>query len=136
MGNEAGEVEFAGDEKDDGADGAEPAVSASLALGGLEQTIDGFEKAVGLSGADPSQHALEMVEDHGGDVFHRLDLRTAHVRAPLLEQCPHDMGLLASEDLAQLLAVLPGSCRALGGHLGQQCVELASLCPSNSPAVL
>ena len=39
---EAREVELAGDQEDDGAHGVEPGVAAGLALGGLEQAVDGF----------------------------------------------------------------------------------------------
>ena len=44
------EIEFSGEQEDDGAVGGEVAVSTGLVLGGLEQAVDGFEEAVGLSG--------------------------------------------------------------------------------------
>ena len=60
VGIDPGEVELAGDEKDDGTDGAEADVSASLALGRLEQPVDGLQEAVGLTRSDPGEDALEM----------------------------------------------------------------------------
>ena len=43
-----GEVELAGNEEVDHPDCGETAVSASLALGSLEQAVDGLEEAGGL----------------------------------------------------------------------------------------
>ena len=45
---ECEEVEFACDEKQDRSHGFEASVSACLALGGLKQSVDGFDEAVGL----------------------------------------------------------------------------------------
>jgi hypothetical protein len=36
-----------------------------------------------------------MIKDHLGDLFHRLNLGAHDIRAPLLEQLAHDVGLLA-----------------------------------------
>jgi hypothetical protein len=49
------EVELAGDEKYDGANGREAAVAARLALGGLEQAVDGFEKVWRVCATMPSR---------------------------------------------------------------------------------
>jgi hypothetical protein len=40
---EAGEIEFARDEKQDRSHGFEASVSACLAFGGLKQSVDGFD---------------------------------------------------------------------------------------------
>ena len=47
---EAGEIEFARDEKEDGAHRSEARVTAGPALGSLKQTVDGLDEAVGLAG--------------------------------------------------------------------------------------
>ncbi len=57
MGVEVGEVKFAGDAEDHGADGGEQTVSARLALGGLEQAVQGSEEAVGLPRLRPGDDA-------------------------------------------------------------------------------
>jgi len=38
------EVEFAGEQEDHGANRGDPAIAACLALGGLEQAVQGFQK--------------------------------------------------------------------------------------------
>ena len=43
-------VELAGDQEDDGLDGGQARESASAALGGLEQAVEGFQESVGLAG--------------------------------------------------------------------------------------
>ena len=50
---EGREVELASDEEDDRANGLEATVAAGLALGGLEQPVEGFQEAVGLPGLRP-----------------------------------------------------------------------------------
>ncbi len=44
---DVGEIELAGEEEDDGADGGEVAIATRLAFDGLEQVVDSFE------GTDP-----------------------------------------------------------------------------------
>ena len=41
------EVESACDQEDHGTNGREPAITAGLALGGLEEAIQGFQEAIG-----------------------------------------------------------------------------------------
>jgi hypothetical protein len=48
-----GEVEFTGKQENDGADRGEPAVATRLALGRLKQSVDRFQKAVGLARLRP-----------------------------------------------------------------------------------
>lgn len=79
------EVEFSGDEEDDGTVGSEATVSASLTLGGLEQLVDGLQEAVGLARGDPGEDALEVVTDHGGNLLHRFDLGSHDIGTPWLE---------------------------------------------------
>lgn len=57
---ELAEVELAGDQEEHGPHGFEPAVAAGLTLGRLEQAIERFEEAVGLSGLGPSDDAVEV----------------------------------------------------------------------------
>lgn len=69
------------------------------------------------------------------DLFHRFDFRTQHVRAPLGEEDEHDIRLLASEDLAQLLPVQRGARRAMAGHVREQRIDLAALGSTEVAAV-
>ena len=119
MGIDLGEIEFAGEQEDNGTNGGEPAVAAGLAFGGLEQTVDRFEETVGLAGLGPGNDAFEMVTDQLGDGLHRFDLRAQHVSAPLAKQSSYDVDLFAVENLAQLFAVLPRPSGALDGQLGE-----------------
>jgi len=45
-----GEVEPSGDEEDHGLHRLKAGVSTRLAFGGLEQAVDGLDKAIGLAG--------------------------------------------------------------------------------------
>src|SRR6202167_1341328 len=114
---EAGEIELAGDEKEDGAHRREARVTASLALGSLKQAVDGLDEAVGLAGLSPGDDAIEVPANHSRHVLHRLDLRVHDVGAPLPQHLGDDMDLLALENLAQLLAIQPGAGGALCGVL-------------------
>ena len=133
---DAEEVELAGDHEDDPVEGTEPAVAAGLALGRLDEPMDGLQEPVGLARSDPGEDAVEMSADHVGDFFHRLDLRAQHVTAPAVEQKACNVWLLAGEDLAQVLTVLPGACGARGGHLGEQPLEHSPLCDDELGPVL
>ena len=84
----------------------------------------------------PGEDALEMSTDHLGDFLHRLDLRAQHVAAPAIAQQACNLRLLAGEDLAQFLAILPGACGAGGIHLGEQPIELSALRGSEGGAIL
>src|SRR5471030_751055 len=102
---EGGEVEFACDEKQDRSHGFEASVSACLALGGLKQSVDGFDEAVRLAGLGPGDDAVKVSANQSHHVLHRFDLRTHNVGAPLLQHLGDDIDLLALENLAQLLAI-------------------------------
>jgi hypothetical protein len=78
-------------------------------LGGLEQAVEGFEEAVGLTGLRPCDDALEVAPHHGRNLLHRLDLGAHDAGAPVQQHLSHDVDLLAFEDLAQLLLVDPRS---------------------------
>ena len=123
---EAGEIEFAGDEKEHSAHGSEARVAASLALGGLKQTVDGLDEAVGLAGLGPADDAVEVLADHSGDLLHRGDAGAHDIGAPLPEHGGNDIDLLAVEDVAQVLAVEPGASGALAGRLRDQAVEVGA----------
>jgi len=109
------EIEFAGGQEDDGAEGGEAGVSARLALGGLEQAVDGFEEAIGLAGLGPGDDAVEMRTDHPGPPLHWLGHRAHHVAGPLREHGARDLDLLALHDVPHPAG--PGTSRALGRNL-------------------
>ncbi len=76
---ECGEVEFACDEKQDRSHGFEASVSARLALGGLKQSVDGFDEAVGLAALGPGDDAVEVSANQShqsfiGSTFERMTL--------------------------------------------------------------
>ena len=56
------EVEFSGDQEDGGLDRCKACEPASTALGGLEQSIDSFQKSIGLTRLRPSHDALQCEE--------------------------------------------------------------------------
>ncbi len=78
------EDEFSGDQKDDRADRRESALAESLALGGLKQSVQGFDETVRHSSARPIHDALKMIPDHARHGFYWFDLRAHNVGAPLL----------------------------------------------------
>src|SRR5437899_1514875 len=96
-------VELAGNQEDDCLDGGQAFVATSAALGCLEQPVDGFEKAIGLTRLCPGNDALEVTTYESGDLLHRLDLGAHHAGAPVLEGLAHHVDLLAIQGLAQLL---------------------------------
>ena len=52
-------------------------------------------------GSGSGGDAVEVAVDHDGDVFHRLDLGTQNVGAPLLQHDGYDVNLLVIEDVRQ-----------------------------------
>ncbi|AAW74237.1 unknown protein [Xanthomonas oryzae pv. oryzae KACC 10331] len=105
------EVQLAGNQEDDGLDGGQAFEAASSALGGLEQAIDGFKEAVGLTGLRPGDDAVHVAAHEGCDFLHRLDLGSHHADAPVLEPLAHHVDLLSVKRLAQLLLVEPRAGR-------------------------
>jgi hypothetical protein len=118
------EVQLSRDEEDDGVHGGEAGVAAGLALGGLEQTVEGLDEAIGLSGLGPGDNAVEVFADHPGHVLHWRQARAHDIGAPLSEHGGDEIDLLAVEDLAQLLAIEPGAGGALAGGLGDQGIKV------------
>ena len=108
----------------------------ALRLAAWKSPLMASRNPLGLARGDPGEDAVEMSADHCGDFFHLLDLRAQHVAAPAVEQEACNVWLLAGEDLAQVLAVLPGACGARGGHLGEQPIELRALCHGERGAIL
>ena len=106
---EAGEIELASDEEQDGAHRREAHITAGLTLGGLKQTVDGLDETVGLADLSPGDDTVEVPTNPTYHVFHRIDLRAHDVGAPLPQHLGDDMDLLAFENLAQLLAIQPGA---------------------------
>ena len=78
-----GEIEFTGKQEDDRADRGEPAITPRLAFNRLKQSLDRFQKTVGLARLRPGDDAFEMVADHLGYFLHRFDLG----RTTLVHHC-------------------------------------------------
>lgn len=89
-----------------------------------------------LAGVDPGEDALEMIADHLGNLFHRLDLRAQYIAPQAIEEPTHDVRLLAGESVPQLLAIMPGTRGARSGHVREQPVELGALRGGELAAVL
>ncbi len=85
----------------------DPAVPEGLALGSMEEPVDGLEEALCLARGDAREDALATSADHLGKFLHRRDLRARHVAAPAVEQEACTVRLRACEGLAQFRAVLP-----------------------------
>ena len=135
------EIKFPGKQEDDSADGGEVAVSTCLALGGLEQAVDGFEEAVGLAGLSPGDDAIEMSADHLCHDLHRFDFGAHHVAGPLGEHGAYDVDLLALHDFPQLFLIEPSTGSALGRDLRDERIQIgarlrrqASAIPQKLPA--
>lgn len=79
------EIEFASDEEDDGAHRRKAGVPARLALGGLEQSIEGFEEPIGLPSLRPCDNSLEVLSDHAGHRLHGFDFGPEDMGTPLTE---------------------------------------------------
>src|SRR5258707_8688185 len=124
---EGREIELAGDEEQHGSHGFEAGVSPRLALGRLKQAVDGFNEAIGLARLGPGDDTVEMTKDHACDVLHGFDLGTHDAGAPPSQHLGDDVDLLAIENLAQLLAVHPGTGGAVGGVLADQRFEISQL---------
>lgn len=74
----------------------------------------------------PGDDTVEMAADHFRHLLHWFDLRAHDVGCPLREHVAHDIDLLALQNLAQLLLAEPGACRALGGRLRDECVQIGA----------
>lgn len=118
------EVEFAGDQEDDSLDGGESSEAASASLCGLEQAVNGFEKAVGLAGLRPGDDALQVAAHERGDLLHWLNLGAHDAGTPMLKHGTHDVDLFAIKDLTQLLLVGPRPSGAHGSEPGDQGIEV------------
>ena len=95
-----GEVELAGDQEDDGTNCRHAREPAGAALGGLEQSVDGLQESVGLTGLSPRHDAIEVPAYECSDLLHRLDLGAHHADTPVIERIAHDIDLLSVQDLA------------------------------------
>jgi len=113
----AAEIQFAGDHEDGGTDVSEAPEASGATLSGLEQAVDGLQKAVGLLCLGPGYDALEVAAHHLSDPLHGADLRAYDAASPAVQCLAHDVDLLAIEDLAQPRLVDPGACghRKSGG---------------------
>ena len=114
------EVELTGDQEGHSTDSREPAIAAGLALGGLEEAIQGLQEAVGGACLGLSTDAFETGSRKASDGLHGLELGAADVRTPWLQHQAHDIHLFAVSDLAEWLAIHLGPRGALGGHLPHQ----------------
>ena len=77
------EVDFSGDQEDDRLDRSEAGESTRTAFGGLEQSVDGLQKPIGLARLCPGYDALQVGAYHLGDILHWLDLGAHHAIAPV-----------------------------------------------------
>jgi len=123
---DAGEVELAGNQEQHGAHRGKAGVAAGFAFGRLEETVEGLDEAVGLTGLGPGDNTVEVRADHAGDLLHRRDLGAQNIGAPLLEHGGDDVDLLAVEDGTQSFAVKPGAGGAFGGGLADQSIEVGA----------
>ena len=123
---DGGEVELAGNQEQYGAHGGKASVAAGFAFGCLEETIEGLDEAVGLTGLGPGDDAVEVSADHAGDLLHRRHFGAQDIGASLLEHSGDDVDLLAVENGAQSFAVEPGAGGAFGGGLADQGVEVGA----------
>ena len=89
------EVELACDQEDHGADGRESAITAGLALGGLEEAIQGFQEAVGGPRLRPGTNAFKVGSYEAGHGLHGLNLRAGDVGTPRLQHQAYDVDLFA-----------------------------------------
>ena len=121
-------IELASNEEYHRSHGIEIGVAVCFPFGCLEQSIERFDEAIGLSGLSPSHDAVEVVADHFGDLFHRFDFGTHDIGAPLLQHGRNDIDLLAFEDAPQLLFIKPRTGGTLGCYLGDQHAHVGALC--------
>ena len=89
------EVELACDQEDHGADGRESAITAGVALGGLEEAVQGLQEAIGGACLGPGADAIEMGAHEAGHRLHGLDSGTADVGTLRLQHQAHDVDLFA-----------------------------------------
>lgn len=130
------EVEFAGDQEQHGAHGIEVCVAASASFGSLKQAVECFQKAVGLARLGPCDNAIEVFSDHAGALLHGFNLGSHHVGTPLLVHLGNDVDLLTIKDLAQLFSIETGTGSTFGRDVGDQRVQIGSLCHIKPLAVL
>src|SRR5208283_2372270 len=57
------QVEFPGEEVDDGFEVSDRAIASCLGLGGLDQTVDALDEAVGNLAVEPAQDAVPVTLD-------------------------------------------------------------------------
>ena len=63
-------------------DRGESTITAGPALGGLEETIQGLQEAIGGAGLGPRPDAFEVGSHEAGHGLHGQDLGAADVRTP------------------------------------------------------
>ena len=85
------EVASACDQEDHGADGRESAITAGLALGGLEEAIQGLQEAIGGPRLRPGTNAFKVGSYEAGHGLHGLDSGTADVGTLRLQHQAHDV---------------------------------------------
>ena len=64
-----GEVQLAGDQKDDRPDGGHPREASGTALGGLEQPIESLQEAVGLPRLCPGDDTFQVMTHENGELL-------------------------------------------------------------------
>ena len=118
------EVELACDQEDHSTDSREPAITAGLALGGLEEAIQGFQEAIGGACLGPGDDAFEVGAYEAGHGLHGLGLGESGIPAPAASPSGARPTRLAVRDLAKRLAIHSDLSGALCGHVRHEGIEI------------
>lgn len=76
----------------------ESTITTCLPFGGSENDIEGFDEAVGLSGASPGHDTVEVAQDHFYDSLRVLHFGAISVGAPLLQHTADHLDLFTVEN--------------------------------------
>src|SRR5271165_5633946 len=79
------QVEFPGEEVDDGFEVSDRAIASCLGLGGLDQTVDALDEAVGNLAVEPAQDAVPVTLDGVCRVYDGLEPAVGGPEIPFLE---------------------------------------------------
>ena len=129
------ELEFSGDQEDDGLDGCETREPARTALGCLEQAVDGLQKSMGLARLGLGHDALQMGADHLGDLLHfedRGETNVFHQFYSALVQQLYDAGVSRNVYCVNIDAVIAALLLKMlwkplqAGEIGERELETAA----------
>src|SRR5271166_3799377 len=82
------QVEFPGDEVDDGLEVSDRAIASCLGLGGLDQTVDSLDEDIGNLAVVPAQDAVPVTHDGVCRVDDGLEPAVGGPEIPFLETRP------------------------------------------------